>query len=498
MLNREKIEEILQRADIVAVISRYIQLERDGTNFRGACPFHPDDAKSFVVSPETRSFRCSSCQINGDAIRFIQRYLGRNYEDAARELGKSAGVTLQTFDPLFREKKQLQSAIDFATSHYQACLVDRAKGTKAREYLKERGIRDDMVKVFGLGWAPGTGNELAQALEKAGLLEAGVKARLIQADPKGGYADFFHGRIMIPVRTPTGRTLAFLGRLVEGEGKKYLRLFDSAIYREDQTVLGLDLAKDAIREQQSAVLVEGGFDCIWMHQLGFKNTVSVFPSSVSPARISRLQDAGARELILMLDGDEPGRRAVEWNSGSLLVHGIPTRVVSLPQGEDPDTYAMKNGAEGMKKLLAGAKPLMEHLLTETSAMKSASQEERDKGLDRVLRIARYLPMGPARAEVFSKVSERMGLQVKDMETTLRERMRTRATAARAERVVRRARLEEKAKQVEKAPTTETPPTVERAPVSEKAVVTKKAEGEEPQPTPARKTTARKRPSGGGS
>ncbi|HEX4621335.1 MAG TPA: DNA primase, partial [Myxococcaceae bacterium] len=346
MIPEQKIEEILERVDLVALVSRHVELKKSGRNFKGLCPFHGEKTPSFQVNPEMRRFKCFGCNAGGDAIAFVQRYLGKSFVDAVRELAREAGVDLEAAeDPSARERAQLREVTSLAAEHFKARLWDEQAGAQARHYLQERGVPDEMTRAFGLGWAPAAWTELADKMREAGVLEWGVKAGLAAPRSRGdGYYDMFRGRLFVPIRSPEGRTIAFGGRLLEGEeGPKYLNSRESKLYNKSEVLFGMDLARNEIRRLKAAVLVEGYFDCIGLHQVGVKHTVALCSTALTQGHLSLLSRSEAKELVLLLDGDEAGRKAVERLAGPLLAAGTPTRVGLLPQGEDPDTFARKVG-----------------------------------------------------------------------------------------------------------------------------------------------------------
>ncbi|ATB39038.1 DNA primase [Cystobacter fuscus] len=417
------VEEILGRIDIGALLSRYLELRREDEGYRGKCPFHVDEAASFHVLPRARVFRCTSCLVEGNALVFLQRYLGLSFDDAVRQLAGEAGVSLQAYDPFARERKQCQEACDLAAEHYRACLADPGQGKRARAYLEERGVQPERIQAFGLGWAPSDGDSLTRVLERVGLREAGVKVGLLSRTGQA-HADAYRGRIMLPIHSREGRTSAFMGRLVEGEGVKYLMPEVTTLtYDEGKALYGLELARAKIGRSGCAVLVEGSFDCIWMHQAGFGNTVALYPNTLTPMRMKLLEEAGARELIFLLDGDVAGRRAVEWNSAAVFTQGIATRVALLPEGQDPDTHAMREGTEGVRRLLDSARPLMEHVLESLQGAVRAASLEDPKVHKRVYWIVRNVPRGPARTTFLERLSASIGLTSDELESRLFTRAR---------------------------------------------------------------------------
>jgi DNA primase len=301
-------------------------------------------------------------------------------------------------------------------------------GRVAREYLHGRGVTEEVARAFGLGLAPAAWSELADKLTSAGLLEFGLQAGLCAKRVKGdGYYDMFRGRLIVPIRSPEGRTIAFGGRLLDTGGAagteggpKYLNSRESKLYNKSETLYGMDQARDEVRRRKSAVLVEGYFDCIGMHQAGVKQTVALCSTALTPGHLSLLSRSEAKELTLLLDGDEAGRKAVERLAGPMLAAGAAAKVALLPDGEDPDTFARRVGPEGVQALLASARSLTEHLFaTVLPGGREASFEAKMQAIDRLKPIASQLEVGLPRSAFFGALAFHSGLPAAELEATLR-------------------------------------------------------------------------------
>jgi DNA primase len=424
LIPEHKIDEVRERIDMVALVQRHgVELKKSGRSYKGLCPFHQEKSPSFYVWADTRRFKCFGCQAGGDAISFVQRLLGKPFVDTVRDLAKELGIDLEAaVDPAMREKQQLKDATDFAAQHFQQRLWDPAVGHHAREYLRSRGLTDDLMRAFGLGWAPMAWTDLADRLREQGLLAFGEKAGLVAPRTKGeGFYDTFRGRVMIPIRSPEGRTIAFGGRLLEGDdGPKYLNSKESRLYNKSEVLYGTDLARDEIRKKKSAVLCEGYFDAIGLHQAGVKNAVALCSTALTPGHMTLLSRLEGKELVLLLDGDEAGRKAVERLAGPILAAGQSSRVAVLPEGEDPDTFARNKGAEAVQLLVKQAKPLTTHLFTTLLPDgPNASFEEKMSALDRLKPTASGLPPGLARSAFMGAMSKHFGLPAADLEAALR-------------------------------------------------------------------------------
>lgn len=424
MIPDSKIDEIRERIDLVALMGRHgVELKKSGRSFKGCCPFHQEKTPSFHVWPEEKRFKCFGCQAGGDAFSFMQRLFGKPFLDTVRDLAKDAGVDLEeAIDPGLKEKAQIKDATDVAAEHFKSRLWDPVVGKRAREYLLSRGVTEDVARAFGLGWAPLAWTELADALRERGLVPAGEKAGLISPRQRGdGHYDMFRGRLIIPIRSPEGRTIAFGGRLLEGEdGPKYLNSRESKLYNKSETLYGLDQARDEVRKKKSVVLCEGYFDCIGLHQAGVKHAVALCSTALTPGHMTVLARAEARELVLLLDGDEAGRKGVERLAGPILAAGGSARVAALPDGEDPDTWARKVGPDAVQKLIEKAPTLTQWLFQTVLPQGPTSSFEAKMGaLERIKPIAAGLPVGLMRSAFFGALSQQMGLPASELESALK-------------------------------------------------------------------------------
>jgi DNA primase len=420
-----KIDEVLARVDLVGLVSRHVELKKSGKSFKGRCPFHQEKSASFYVTPEMGRFKCFGCQAGGDAIAFVQRYLGKTFVDAVRDLAAEVGVDLEAAeDPGAKERAHLREVTDLAQAHFQGLLWHPTEGRVGREVLAQRGVDEETARAFGLGWAPEAWSRLADALLAHGLLEFGLAAGLVQRRPKAdGVYDVFRGRLMIPIRAPDGRTMAFGGRLIQGDqGPKYLNSRESRLYAKSETLYALDRARDEIRRRKACVLVEGYFDVIGLHQAGVRHAVALCSTTLTPGHLSALQRAEARELFLLLDGDAAGRAAVERLAPAILGAGASARVALLPEGEDPDTFARSAGAEAVRALLDSALPLSEHLFrTLLPEGRLATFERKMEALGRLRPVVAELPVGLLRSAFFSGLAAYSGLPAAELEAGLRGR-----------------------------------------------------------------------------
>jgi len=427
LIPEAKIQEVRERVDMIALVQRHgVELKKSGRSHKGLCPFHAEKSPSFYVWPDEKRFKCFGCQAGGDAISFVQRLLGKTFVDTVQDLAKELGIDLEaSVDPGMKEKQQVKEATDFAARYFQERLWDPAVGQHAREYLRSRGLTEELMRAFGLGWAPLEWTGLADKLREHGLLAFGEKAGLVAPRQRGdGYYDMFRGRVMIPIRSPEGRTIAFGGRLLEGDdGPKYLNSRENKLYNKSDVLYATDQARDEIRKKKSAVLAEGYFDAIGLHQAGVKNALALCSTALTPGHLALLSRLEAKELVLLLDGDEAGRKAVERLAGPILNAAANCRVAALPEGEDPDTFARKAGAEAVQKLVQEAPPLTQHLFrTMLPDGPGATFEDKMSALERLKPITAQIPVGLVRSAFFGSMAKHFGLPAQELEAALRSKV----------------------------------------------------------------------------
>jgi DNA primase len=438
LIPEEKVQEILERTDIAALVGRSVELKRAGRSLKGLCPFHGERTPSFTVSPERRRFKCFGCGAGGDAISFVMRREGKGFGEAARLLAAECGVRLTEGedDRVLREKLLLRRVNDLAARFYLQQLWDRTSGAPARAHLKARGLNGEAAKRFGLGFAPPAWNELAKQAVTAGMLDAALAAGLcvprkatsgptpIRRSGDGGAYDFFRGRLMIPVRNAEGATVGFGGRTLALPGlpaddRKFVNSRESIIYRKGDLLFAIDLAKDAIRKSGQALLVEGYFDAIALHMAGITNAVALCSASLTAEQIKLLRRFDAKELVLILDGDDAGRRGVDRAAGALLASAMPTRIMVLPQGLDPDEHVLAVGGQRFRDEVTAALPLTEHLVAMAlPARQQASFEQKLKAIAELRPIVAQVPEGLERTLLLGALSRGLGVTESDLSKSL--------------------------------------------------------------------------------
>lgn len=381
-------QDLLNRVDIVDVVSRYARLKKGGANFLGLCPFHNEKTPSFTVSPAKQFYHCFGCGVHGNAIGFLMAYAGLGYVEAVRELAASAGMQMPAFQPRTPEDQakreretDLQPVMERAMEFYRAELK---KSQLAVKYLKARGLTGEIAARFRIGYAPDDWQGLRAAFPKyedSALVECGL---VIEAE--GKRYDRFRDRIMFPILNARGAVIGFGGRVLVNEGAadetgrtspKYLNSPETPLFEKGREVYGLVQAREGIRAANRVLVVEGYMDVVALAQYGVSNAVATLGTATTPVHVAKLLRL-ADELVYCFDGDSAGRKAA-WRalevSLPLAQDHKPIRFLFLPQGEDPDSYVRRQGTENFERMVKESQTLSSFLLGELRARTDLSTPE---------------------------------------------------------------------------------------------------------------------------
>lgn len=358
------IQELLSRNDIESVASAYVAFKRRGRNLVGLCPFHGEKTASFNLYPETNSFYCFGCGAGGDVITFIKRIENLDYIDAVRFLADRSGLKMpeqsHENDQVSRLRLRILEANREAARIFHAALY-RPEGKIALEYYHSRGYTDATIKHFGLGFAPDSWDYLLKALRQKGFKdEELIAAFLAKRGRNGGAYDIFRNRVMIPIIDIRGNVVGFGGRVLDDSKPKYINTEGTLAFSKSHNLFALNFAKNEGRELN---LCEGYMDVIAMHQAGFTNTVAALGTSF-PEEQMQLIARYADRINLIFDADGAGQKATRRAIENLRRTGLDVRVVTIPDGKDPDEFIKKNGAAAFKLLLDRAANAVEHRLLE--------------------------------------------------------------------------------------------------------------------------------------
>lgn len=356
------VEEVRTRADIVQIVGRYVTLKESGNRLWGLCPFHEEKTPSFSVHRDRQIFYCFGCEAGGDVFAFCMRQSALDFPDVVRSLARELGLEIPEGESGSGEhSRTLYRVNDAALAHFRSELAS-SRGAPARAYLRARGVSEDMIERFQLGYAPARWDGLVEHLGRNSLRAAEQAGLVAKRKIGDGYYDRFRNRILFPICEPSGNLLGFGGRaLGEDETPKYLNSPESPIYRKSRVLFGLPLALEAIRRSGRIVVVEGYFDLIALHRAGIEEGVAPCGTALSVEHVKRLRRY-ANEVVLLFDGDSAGQRAAERALPVLLEEGLRVRAAFLPLGQDPDDLLESSGTTALRSCVEGAVPLLDTLI----------------------------------------------------------------------------------------------------------------------------------------
>ena len=427
MIPDDMVEEVRAAADIVDVISEFVQLKKAGREYKANCPFHEERTPSFYVVPAKGFYKCFGCGKSGDVFSFVMERQGLDFVEAVKHVAGRAGVQVREVTRSQEEEdpnRPLYEINGFARDWFRRQLEDPAVGAVAREYLEGRGIGAEVAERYGLGFAPDQWRELRDAAAKHGLgedlmLEVGL---LGSSERSREPYDRFRGRIIFPIEGRSGRVIAFGGRVLQGDGKdapKYLNSPETPIYHKGSNLYGLSWARHSIRREETALVVEGYMDVVSLAAHGFENVVAPLGTALTPEQAKLLSRYTTRVLILF-DSDAAGLKATFKAGDTLLEAGLHPAVVTLPPGEDPDTLVRSAGAEGLERYLDQAVDVLDRKLQILDEKDYFSSIERTRSaVDRLLPTIRAAS-DPALHDIYvAKVADRTGVRRETLEAEMK-------------------------------------------------------------------------------
>lgn len=377
------VREIVSRTSIAQLVGEYVSLKKAGSRLKGLCPFHNEKTASFSVNEAAGFFHCFGCGESGDAISFLRKHSGLSFVEAVEHLASRAGIQIvREEDPAAARRdraarqqdrsiqEELRRVCGMADVWFHERLLEAPPDSVVRQYLTERGLTDETVRSFRLGFAPQAWSALADWLAAQRLPPDKAEAAGLVAPRKSGagYYDRFRNRLIFPILDLAGQATAFGGRRLPGddqeEAAKYINSPDSPIYTKGDVLFGLSQARKHIRTEGHAVIVEGNIDLLMLHQEGLGNVVAPMGTALTAKQVGLLHRFTER-VVLLYDGDAAGRKAARTAAPMLIEAGISGGVALLPDGEDPDSFVRARGAEAMRELLGRAVPLTDHLINET-------------------------------------------------------------------------------------------------------------------------------------
>lgn len=361
MKDERLLEELKARLDVVEVISDYIELKRSGQNYKGLCPFHSEKTPSFMVNPGKQRFHCFGCGAGGDIIHFVMKYENLSFQETLKLLGKKAGIDLREFKVRGGDEGLRERLLEIVKEASKIFAANLRKSKTALMYLKGRGLTEETIQAFSLGYAVKEWHSLTNSLVHKGfsrslILQSGIAS----SGDKGSY-DTFRDRILFPICDVQGDIIAFGGRVMDDSQPKYLNSPDSLLFKKGETLYALNYAKDSIRKKGYAIVVEGYLDVMMSHQCGFDNTVAPLGTALTPGHLQKLKRF-AKKAVLVFDSDEAGKSAAKRSLPLLLEQGFGARILLLPEKDDPDSFLKKHGSGPYEKLLSDARSVVDFIL----------------------------------------------------------------------------------------------------------------------------------------
>lgn len=401
MYSEDIISRVRDSIDIVDLISGYVSLKKTGKNHLGLCPFHSEKTPSFNVNPEKQIFHCFGCGVGGDVFKFLELQEGLNFPEAVKQLAARGGIPLPA-DSVSRkddkrtedERKALLTIIADAAGYFRKELEGPA-GSAARAYLKKRGVTDQVVQDFALGYVRPEWDGLLRHLKQKGygvgqMEKAGLIVKRSEAE---GYYDRFRGRIIFPIRDISGHVIAFGGRVMDDSLPKYLNSSETPLYSKSNTLYCFDRAKDDARKLGYFIIVEGYLDAIACHQFGATNAVATLGTALTDGHLKLIRRF-TKNIILIFDPDPAGIRATIRGFDPLVEAGMKVNVVSLPDGDDPDTFFQKHGKQAFDEALKKSVKLMDFV--HSAVVKIGAKAPIDERMDTAKEMVVFIEKIPDR------------------------------------------------------------------------------------------------------
>jgi DNA primase len=415
------IDDVKQKIDIIDIIGQHITLTKSGRTFRGLCPFHGEKNPSFYVYPEQQSWHCFGCNTGGDVFSFIMKKQGIDFGEALRELAQKAGVVIPSkFEPgAESEERQKLYQVNQAAALYFHSLLNSPVGEKARSYVEKRGFKDETVKNFQLGYSLNSWEELKKYLTEKGysekdMLSAGL---IIEKEEGKKTHDRFRNKLMFPIADARGRIIGFGSRVLDDSQPKYINSPQTPIFDKSGNLYALNLAKEAIREQGLAVIVEGYMDVITAHQNGFSNVVASMGTSVTERQVNTLKRI-TKNITLALDADAAGEEAMLRGVEFENALGAEVKVVVLTKGKDPDDV-IKEDPQAWPQLLAGALPVVDFTFNMVaSGLDLTTAKDKSLAVEKLLPIIAEIKDPIRQAHYLQQLSRLLQVNERSIEAAL--------------------------------------------------------------------------------
>ena len=420
MIDRATIDKIMDATNIVDVVGEFVTLRKAGVNYKGLCPFHDDKTPSFMVSPSKQICKCFACGEGGTAINFLMKHEQITYPEALRWLAKKYNIEIQEKDLTEEELKEQSDresmfiVNEWAMRYFQDVMKNDPDGIAiGKQYFRSRGIRDDIIEKFNLGFALNKRDALALAAQKAGYQAEYLEKTGLCIKGEKGLHDRYAGRVIFPWLNVSGRVVAFGGRLLDSRTKgvqqKYVNSPDSEIYHKERELYGLYQAKKAIAKEDRVYMVEGYTDVIAMHQCGLENVVANSGTALSTYQI-RLLRRFTQNITLLYDGDEAGIHAAMRGTDMLLAESMNIKVLLLPDGDDPDSFSRKHSAQELKEYIEQNQTDFITFKIRETVENVTDPVKRSEAIGGIVRSISVIPDQILRSTYLSELSQRMGIE----------------------------------------------------------------------------------------
>lgn len=371
-------DQVKSAVNMVDVISGYVSLKKRGQNYWGCCPFHGEKTPSFSVNPGKSMFYCFGCHEGGDIFKFIMKIENCGFMDALKLLAGRYGIPVperqKTAAEIAREKQRngVYDANALASRFFQACLLRTAHGKPALAYLAGRGITQEIIERFTIGYALDNFTALVASLGRRGCKpELLVQAGLVAEGGRSGFYDKFRNRVMIPIKDPRGRIVGFGGRVLDNSTPKYLNTSETQWFNKRRLLFGLDIAARSIRQSRQAIIVEGYMDAISLHAAGIDNAVASMGTAFAEEQ-AKLLKRMTEEVVFCYDSDSAGRKASVRAVSIARAAGLKVRIAGVPDGKDPDEFVRHHGKQAFLDVVAAAQEGIEFQINETLAQNNLS------------------------------------------------------------------------------------------------------------------------------
>lgn len=414
LISDKIIDDILERVDIVDVISGYFPLKRAGKNFRTLCPFHHEKTPSFMVSPDKQIFHCFGCGAGGNVFNFIMKYERTEFPETIRELAQRVGVEIPSYSSQDKSNSlrvEIYRANELASQYYHQVLLKEANAEHARNYFTSRGLSNHEIAKFRLGFAPAHLSGLLDFVSHRQMKHETLKAAGVTvARDDGTMGNRFRNRVIFPIFNVKAKVIGFGGRALDESLSKYINSPETEIYSKGSELYGLNFALDEIRRKDCTVIVEGYLDVITSHQYGIKNTVASSGTALTVEQV-RLLKRYSRNVVIIYDGDHAGEIATLRGLDLLIQENLNIRIVSLPSGFDPDDYIRKQGVDGLKRKIAEASDLFDYKLNLlTTKFNSKDSQGKVKIVEEMLPTVSKIENDVLKSEYIKKLGERLSLK----------------------------------------------------------------------------------------